>query len=139
VKNLEILVRDKDTLREYEGQVNLDPTYSEKLTEWIQKRRYNLIEQAKEDQMLLKVDIFSFPLTLKKDDSAQKILEELSVVKKERSDIMRDIKLFNFFFYNVFNDADYSKRLRMNETFTQLEKSIENPSSLFVIKSAKAV
>jgi len=47
-----------------------------------------------------------------KNDSPQKMIEELAIVKQERSSIIKDIKLFNFFFFNVFNEQEYLKRCR---------------------------
>lgn len=111
-RNLQIIVRDRETLREYEASVYLDPTFQPKLVDWIEKRRYHLQEQATEDKMLLKVDIFSFNLALQKNDSPQKMIAELSIVKAERTSIIKDIKLFNFFFFNVFNEQEYLKRCR---------------------------
>ena len=35
------------------------------------------------------------------------MLNELRNVRNERSEILRDIKLFNYFFFNVFNEQEF--------------------------------
>jgi len=57
------------------------------------------------------------------------MLKELRKVRKERETIMRDLKLFNYFFFNV-----HSERLTHQSSThmtkippSQLEKHIENP------------
>ena len=71
------------------------------------------------------------------------LLAELQNVKAERQSIIRDIKLFNYFIFNVYNESEfkggrstnYASRLPIH----QLERIIESPESLFVVKEALAV
>ena len=78
-------------------------------------------------------------MTLKKDQNDEKLLQELAIVKQERTALIRDMRLFNFFFFNVFSEAEYLKRLRLTDHPNQLEKAIDHPSTLFVIKKSLAL
>ena len=64
-ENVEIIVRDSENMNEYTALVAFNDEYLPKLVEWIEKRRYHLIEHAMEDHVTLKVDIFTFVLKLK--------------------------------------------------------------------------
>lgn len=116
-----------------------------KLIEWIQKGRYKLIEHAMEDHITLKVDIFTFVLKLRnlsEEETATGLLEELQKVRAERQKILKEVKLFNYYFFNVFNEGDFkgrSSHLLPKVPAHQIEKYIESPESLFVVKEAIAV
>ena len=65
-KNIEIVVRDNENLNEYTAHVAFPETYLAKLIDWVQKKRYTLTEDALEDHVTLRVDIFTFALKLRK-------------------------------------------------------------------------
>ena len=80
-KNLEVVVRDNENLNEFTTRVVFPDEYVKKLVEWVQKRRYSLVEDALENQVTLRVDIFTFSLKLSKPASeeaaARTLLTEL--------------------------------------------------------------
>lgn len=93
---------------------------------------------------MLRVDIFSFELKLK--NSGAKLvamLNELRSVRVERESILKDIKLFNYFFFNVFNDQEFKSSkmggLLSKLPVSQIDKYVENPEQLFIVKEALAV
>ena len=144
-KNIEIVVRDTENMNEYVARVAFDEQYLAKLVEWVHKSRYSLVESAMEDHITLKVDIFTFSLQLRNvsdEMAARSLLHELKRVKTEREQLLKDIKLFNYFFFNVFNESDFrgrSSNMLPKVPQAQIEKYIENPESLYVIKQAVAV
>lgn len=93
-----------------------------------------------EDHITLKVDIFTFSLRLRDvtdEQTAQSLTIELKRVKEERSKILKDIKLFNYFFFNVYNESDFRGRtsnLLPKVPIAQIEKYIDSPESLYVVK-----
>jgi hypothetical protein len=42
--NLEVVVRDEENLREYEGRVWFEEGYMAKLATWVEKHRYKVLE-----------------------------------------------------------------------------------------------
>ena len=61
-KNIEIVVRDTENMNEYVARVEFDEQYLAKLVEWVHKSKYSLVENAIENHLTLKVDIFTFSL-----------------------------------------------------------------------------
>lgn len=107
-ETIEILVKDNHNLNEFSALVPFEKIYLPKLIQWIGKRRFQVVEQAREDTILLRVDMFSFELKLKHSGAElAAMLKELRNVRAERSTIMKDIKLFNYFFFNVYNEHDF--------------------------------
>ena len=98
-----------------------------------------------EDHITLKVEMFMFALKLRNlsvEDTASGLLKELKRVRAERQKILKDVKLFNYFFFNVFSEGDFrgkSSHLIPKVPASQIEKYVESPESLFVIKEAVAV
>jgi hypothetical protein len=143
-RNIEIIVKDTQNLNEYSATVTFDQAYLPKLLSWIQKRRFCVNEQASDDKILLRVDIFSFELKLRQaGGDLASMIQELRSVRAERESIMRDIKLFNFFFLNVFNETEFKNSKSQGALCkipqNQIDKYVENPDQLFVTKEALAV
>ena len=44
------------------------------------------------------------------EETAKSLLEELKNVRSERQLILKDVKLFNYFFFNVFSESDFRGR-----------------------------
>lgn len=143
-ETIEILVKDNQNLNEFSAHVAFEMDYLPKLIDWIGKRRYQVIEQAREDTILLRVDMFSFELKLKHSgEELAAMLKELRNVRAERETIMKDIKLFNYFFFNIFNEQEFKGNknagIFSKIPATQISKYVENPESLYVVKTALAV
>ena len=145
-RNIEITIRDSENMNEYSAKVVFEPRYLPKLLQWAEKRRFTVSEHANEDSITLKVDIFTFDLKSKntsKEEVSKSLLGELQKVKTERQNIIRDIKLFNYFIFNVYNETEFKGRNSSNYTsrlpINQLERIIEQPEALFIVKEAYAV
>jgi len=71
------------------------------------------------------------------------MLAELRNVRTERESIVKDLKLFNFFFFNVFSEHDFRSGkgtgILNKIPAAQIDRYVENPESLFVVKTALAV
>jgi len=144
-ENIEILVKDNQNLNEFAATVAFDKAYLSKLVHWISKRRFQVVEQAREDTILLRVDIFSFELKLKASgEELAAMLSELRNVRQERESIMKEIKLFDYFFLNVFNEQEFKGSKGQGGVLSkipaaQIDKYVEDPEALFVVKQALAV
>lgn len=145
-RNIELTVRDSENMNEYSAKVIFEQRYLPKLIQWAEKRRFTVSEHANEDSITLKVDIFTFDLKIKdsnKEQVSKSLLAELQNVKKERQGIIRDIKLFNYFVFNVYNESEFKGRNSTNYAsrlpLNQLERIIEQSESLFIVKEAYAV
>ena len=132
-KNIEISVRDTENMNEFVTRVAFSEQYLPKLVDWVQKNRFQLVEHAMEDHLTLKVDIFTFVLKLAnvgEEETAKGLLQELKKVKAERQAILKDIRLFNYYFYNVFAESDFRGRtanMLPKVPQAQIEKYIESP------------
>ena len=116
-------MRDTENMNQYTAKVAFAEQYLSKLVDWITKKRYQLIEHAMEDHLTLKVDIFTFVLKLEKvsdEEAATSLLAELKTVRQDRQKILRDIKLFNYFFYNVYNEQDFRPRGSNNQHLAKI-------------------
>lgn len=59
-ETIEVIVKDNQNLNEFSATVPFEKAYLPKLINWIAKRRFQVVEQAREDTILLRVDMFSF-------------------------------------------------------------------------------
>jgi hypothetical protein len=71
------------------------------------------------------------------------MLAELRHVRTERESIVKDLKLFNFFFFNVFSEHEFrsgkGNSILNKIPASQIDRYVESPESLFVVKTALAV
>lgn len=62
-ENLHIMVKDLETLNQYESFTQFNIRHIAKLNKWIKKRKYQCLEHVTDDKLTLKVKIFNFFLT----------------------------------------------------------------------------
>lgn len=102
---VKIHVTNLETLDEFEGNHAINTDYLPKLQSWINKKKYQCLEQyptADDDLLLqLQVDIFKFMLKKIEKSDMEKIKEEMEALKQERLMIDREMKLFNYHFFTM--------------------------------------
>ena len=77
-KNIEIIVQDQENLNEYAARVAIENQLLPKLIHWVEKGRFCVQEHANQDSIHLRVEIFSFDLTLRqqsKEDQCKSLLQ----------------------------------------------------------------
>lgn len=93
-----------ETLEEYEGQASLNQDYVPKLSHWIQKKKFKCTPSAQQDALKLQVDLFGFDLKKKEKTDIQKVNEEVAKLQEDKLMIDKEMKLFNFYFFNYWRE-----------------------------------
>lgn len=140
-------MKDLETLNLYESfEVFPDAKKILKLNKWIKARKYSCLEHVTDDKLTLKVKLFPFLLYLNtchpqkqwKSDSAnsQYLLDEIKAVTQERRSIMKDLKLFEYFIFNVCPTNQELSKWVARVAPSQIAKYVDNPENLYVKKQA---
>lgn len=87
--NIDICVRNKDTLQQFSSFVYLDLEYLPKLLKWISKNKFT-IEEMLQDCKLTIGGVFSYSLPRSTKSDTDIIREELKLLKQEKVSLMRD-------------------------------------------------
>jgi len=120
--NIVLTVKNNYNLEEFSSKTHIEPDYIPKLQKWIEKNKFVCEETI--DDIKLNVQIFNFELkkTLKTD--TQILHEEMAEIKTENVQLMRDMKLFQHYFFNF-----WKERCRDNllERPYLVENIIESP------------
>ena len=127
--NLYIHAKNLENLNEYEAKVWFNPDYVMKLQKWINKRRYECEDVCK-GKIKVVVDIFTFILEKSKKTDTELIRSELGEVKKESDQLLKDLKLFNYYFLNHWNDK-YRDTIKSKDFICQ--PCIEAPQNMYNI------
>ena len=147
-ENLHIWVKDTETLNLYEAYVQFgDGKFIEKLNKWVKGRKYQCLEHVTDDKLTLKVKIFTFQLH-HQTNHPQKIwqqqgstahsflLDEVKAVAQERKDIIKQMKLFQYFIFNVCPPNSELSKWLSRVPPSQIQKYVEDPEHLFIKKEA---
>lgn len=92
-----IIVKNTETLDEYQVRTWVEPDYMSKIEQWINKRKYTIDETLKD--LRLQIEIFDFTLSRSTKSDAELIREELNELRKEKQLLMRESKLFQHYFF----------------------------------------
>lgn len=91
--NIELTVKNVDTLQQFTNKAHLDTDYIPKLQKWIDKKRYTCDEEMDDVQLQIgQLFTFTLPKSTKSDEEL--VREELRELKREKMLLMRDFKLF---------------------------------------------
>lgn len=102
LSNIVISVKNVDNLEEFSLKTNIEPDYVPKLQKWIEKNKFTCEETI--DDVKLKVQIFNFSLRKTGKTDTEVIREEMVDIKKENVALMRDMKLFQHYFFNFWKE-----------------------------------
>jgi hypothetical protein len=102
IENSLIIVKNLETLEEYSGKVYIESDYIAKLLKWIEKKKY-ICEETMSDLKLV-IEIFHFTLKKSLKSDSDLVKEELSEIKKEKNNLIRDIKLFQHYFLSFWKE-----------------------------------
>ena len=91
--NIELTVKNTDTLQQFSNQCYLDLDYMGKLQKWIARKKFTCDEDLNDVQLSIG-NLFSFTLPQSTKSDAEIVREELRVLKQEKMLLMRDFKLF---------------------------------------------
>jgi hypothetical protein len=101
--NIELVVKNRDTLTQFACQAYLDPDYLPKAQKWVSGNKF-VCDEAMEDLHLSIGDIFNFTLPRSAKGDAQVIREELTELRREKMELMREFKLFQHYFFNFWRE-----------------------------------
>ena len=102
LSNIVISVKNADNLEEFSLKTHIEPDYLPKLQKWIEKNKFTCEETI--DDVKLKVQIFNFSLSKTPKTDTEVIREEMVDIKKENVALMRDMKLFQHYFFNFWKE-----------------------------------
>lgn len=85
----EIRLHDRQTLNTFTALVEMKPEMVPMLLKWITKHKFSVHEQALDNAITLKVEMFNFTLVHKQATEAD-LLQVLQQIHAERQDIIRD-------------------------------------------------
>lgn len=89
-----ITLKNTETLDEYVKRAHIEIDAVPKIQKWINKRKFN-VDETSCNELKLSIDkTFEFKLNKSTKSDAELIREELFEIKKEKQQIMRDVKLF---------------------------------------------
>lgn len=97
-----ISVKNVDNLDEFSSKTFIQPEYIPKLQKWIEKNKFKCEETI--DDVKLKVQIFDFNLKKSEKTDTEVIRDEMNDIKKENMVLMRDMKLFQHYFFNFWKE-----------------------------------
>ena len=121
--NIELTVKNNDTLQQFSNQAYLDLDYLPKMQKWIERQKYTCDEEL-EDLQLTVGTIFNFSLAKSTKTDTEIVREELRELKREKVLLMRDQKLFQHYFFNFWRDK--SRDTLLDKDYL-LESIIESP------------
>ncbi|CDW88536.1 UNKNOWN [Stylonychia lemnae] len=102
--NLNIRVKNTDTLDEYRGQAYLNTAFNEKMNRWIKKGKYQCKMFNNNAELELRVEIFKFMLKKVPKTEVELLKQELCMMRKENQRIKGEQKLFRYYFLNMWKD-----------------------------------
>ena len=102
--NLNIKVKNTDTLDEYRGTALLNQSYSKKMDSWIKKGKYQCQSLNNNSELELKVEIFKFNLKKVPKTEVELLKQELCAMRKENQRIKGEQKLFRYYFLHMWKD-----------------------------------
>lgn len=82
-ENLEITLHDTLTLNTYSAKVELKQQYIPLLLKWLSKRKFSVVEQALENTVSLRCEMFTFHL-VQRLTSEKDLLNILGSIRAER-------------------------------------------------------
>jgi len=130
-----VQVKNIDTLDEYLATTSLDAAYLPKVEKWLHQKKYSCEERAKE--LTLSVNgCFVFQLKRSSKSDSELIREELQAIKREKQLIMRDLKLFNYYFYSFWKEKF---REHLLERDYLCETIVDSPQNLYNICEGLAI
>lgn len=106
----------------------MQPEYIPKLQKWIEKNKFTCEETI--DDVKLKVQIFNFSLNKTPKTDTEVIRDEMTDIKKENVALMRDMKLFQHYFFNFWKERS---REGLLERPYLVENIVESPQNLYNI------
>ena len=123
-----ISVKNVDNLDEFSSKTFIQPEYIPKLQKWIEKNKFKCEETI--DDVKLKVQIFDFSLRKSGKTDTEVIRDEMVDIKKENTVLMRDMKLFQHYFFNFWKERSRDSLL---ERPYLVENIVESPQNLYNI------
>lgn len=87
--NIELTVKNTDTLQQFTNQCYLDLDYVPKLEKWIYRKKYTCDEDLSDLQLQIGA-LFSFTLPKSTKSDAEVVREELRALKREKTLLMRE-------------------------------------------------
>ncbi|TNV79953.1 hypothetical protein FGO68_gene14938 [Halteria grandinella] len=146
-ENVHIQVKDKETLNLYEAWIAMpDQKHIAKLTKWLQTRKYTCHEHVTDDKLTLKAKLFNFTLYTsqfhpqlnwyRETSPHTYLLEEVKSVQRERKNLLKDLKLFQYFLFNVCPPGGELQKWLSRIPQTQLDRYVNDPEQLFIKKQA---
>ena len=127
--NLYIHAKNQENLNEFETKLWFNPDYYMKLQKWVNKSQYTC-EDISKTKIKVTVEIFTFILEKSKKSDTELIRTELSEAKHESDQLLKDLKLFNYYFLNNWNDK-YRDTIKSKDFICQ--PCIEAPQNLYNI------
>ncbi|CAI2377291.1 unnamed protein product [Moneuplotes crassus] len=126
-ENLHILAKNQDNLDEYEVKTDFNPEHFLKLQKWTNNGKYE-IEEVNKNMIKLTIEVCTFYLKKNNKTNNQLIRGEITDLKKSSDTILRDIKLFNYYFLNHWKEK---YRIMMKEKEFIRSPCIDNPQNLY--------
>ena len=97
-----ISVKNSDNLDEFSIKTYIEPEYIPKLQKWIEKNKFVCEETI--DDVKLSVQIFNFNLKKTCKTETEVLRDEINEIKQENTNLMRDMKLFQHYFFNFWKE-----------------------------------
>lgn len=126
--NIQIIVKNSDNLDEFTVKTYIEPEYIPKLQKWIEKNKFICEETI--DDIKLHVQIFNFKLRKSNKTEVQVLKEEINDIKSENTSLMRDMKLFQHYFFNFWKER--SREVLLERPYL-VDNIIESPQNLYNI------
>ena len=127
--NIELTVKNVDTLQQFTNQAHFDLDYIPKLQKWIDQKKFRCDEEMEDLQLQIGA-IFSFTLPKSTKSDAELVREELRQLKREKLLLMRDFKLFQHYFFNFWRER--SRDTLLDKDYL-LDSIVESPQNLYNI------
>jgi hypothetical protein len=102
--NLNIRVKNTDTLDEYKGLVYLKSSFTGKLHKWISKHKYQCVPLNNNSELELRVEIFKFVLKRVPKSDVEQLKQDICLMRKENNKLKGELKLFRYYFLNLWRD-----------------------------------
>ena len=127
--NIELTVKNNDTLEQFTNQAYLDTDYLPKMQKWIDRNKFVCSEEL-DDLQLTVGTIFAFNLSKSSKSDAEVVKEELRDLKREKVLLMRDFKLFQHYFFNFWKEK--ARDTLLDKDYL-LDSIVESPRNLYNI------
>ena len=108
--NTVIIVKNTETLDEYQVKVQINPDYLQTIEKWVNKRKYK-IDETLNDLRIEIGSLFDISLPRSPKSDAELIREELNELKKEKQLLLRESKLFMHYYFEYWDE-----KMRKNVT-----------------------